>query len=442
MDTRIITLSQSDIDHSKLRVSSCDLTFFPDGIIGPSNSSNGYGRQIQIEIFDYGRTIKTDIQGDKNGKSRGFLRKRIWGDYYRNCNLKAGDQLQLSRVSKMKYRLEVFSRSHNLTFIDLFAGIGGIRTAFEFAGAKCVYSSEWNRFAAQTYEANYGELPDGDITKVDEFNIPHHDILTGGFPCQPFSIAGVSKKKSLGKAHGFLDKTQGTLFFDVLRILKAKKPKAFLLENVRNLKSHDKGRTYEVIESSLVNLGYNVKSKVINGKNCVPQNRERIYIVGTDPDIEFEFPTDEELQREYRLASKISDILDKDVDEKYYLTDNLWNYLKNYKEKHRKAGNGFGYGLVGPKDTARTLSARYYKDGSEILYHPKGQDILLENPQKSKPRRLTPRECARLMGFDAPGKSEFKIPVSDMQAYKQFGNSVVVPVVKAIARKLLDVVGN
>ena len=306
------------------------------------------------------------------------------------------------------------------TFIDLFAGIGGMRIAYEQAGGHCVYSNEWNKYSQQTYFANFGEQPDGDITKVDEYSIPDHDILVGGFPCQPFSIAGVSKKQSLGKATGFEDKTQGTLFFDICRILKAKRPKAFMLENVKNLKSHDKGKTFKIITESLEELDYEVFHAVLDGQNYVPQHRERILIVGFDRkrygrDLGFCFNITPIEPRPI-----IKDILETDVDDKYTLTDKLWTYLQNYAAKHRAAGNGFGYGIADPEGVSRTLSARYYKDGSEILIEQEGKN----------PRRLTPRECARLQGF----QDDFIIPVSDTQAYKQFGNSVVVPLMTNVAQ--------
>ena len=308
-------------------------------------------------------------------------------------------------------------------FIDLFAGIGGIRLAFEKAGGRCVYSNEWNKFCQQTYLANFGETPDGDITKVAAASIPDHDILVAGFPCQPFSIAGVSKKNSLGRATGFEDRTQGTLFFDVCRIIKEKRPKAFLLENVKNLCSHDKGNTFKVILESLHELDYEVFYKVLDGQMFVPQHRERILIVGFDRrrygnEITFDF--------KFRIPSKkpvLRDILEPEVDPKYTLTDKLWEYLQNYAAKHKAAGNGFGFGLTGPDGIARTLSARYYKDGSEIL---------IEQPGKN-PRRLTPRECARLQGFP----EKFRIVVSDTQAYRQFGNSVVVPLITAVAKLIV-----
>lgn len=307
-------------------------------------------------------------------------------------------------------------------FIDLFAGIGGIRLAYQNLGGKCVFTSEWNEQAKRTYEANFGEVPFGDITKISETQIPDHDVLLAGFPCQPFSIAGVSKKNALGRAHGFLDETQGTLFFDIARILKHKKPKAFMLENVKNLRSHDKKKTFMVIENTLKELGYSVHAQVLNGKYFVPQHRERIIIVGFREDVyegleDFHFPKMPEQQKVFK------DILEKEVQEKYTLTDHLWKYLRDYADKHKAKGNGFGFGLTDMNGISRTLSARYYKDGSEVLI-----------PQQGKnPRRLTPRECARLQGFP----DEFIIPVSDTQAYKQFGNSVTVPLIQAVARKLV-----
>jgi DNA (cytosine-5)-methyltransferase 1 len=325
-------------------------------------------------------------------------------------------------------------------FIDLFAGIGGIRLAFESIGGECVFTSEWDSYAQRTYMANFGgQHPiNGDITKIPAEDIPDHDVLLGGFPCQPFSIAGVSKKNALGRAHGFADETQGTLFFDVARIIAIKRPKAFMLENVKNLQSHDKGRTFDVILRTLRDeLGYQVFHKVIDGAHFVPQHRERIIIVGFREPVVFDWDmVDLPIKGRHKLAEithkKAGEpVLDTDgmnyydhskrkVLDKYTLTDNLWQYLQNYKKKHAAAGNGFGFGLVTPESVTRTLSARYYKDGSEIL---------LSQGTKKNPRRLTPRECARLMGFP----DSFKIPVSDTRAYKQFGNSVVVPVMQAVA---------
>ncbi len=308
----------------------------------------------------------------------------------------------------------------NVSFVDLFAGIGGTRLAFEQAGCHCVFSSECDRFAVLTYKENFGDTPAGDITAIPTDQIPTHDILVAGFPCQPFSIAGVSKKGSLGKPHGFDDPTQGTLFFEIKRILKDKRPAAFLLENVKHLQHHDNGRTFKIIMETLVDeLHYDVHCALIDAKSLVPQHRERVYIVGFREPRDFAFPSLP------NLHPKLRDILERDVPEKYGLTRHLWNYLRDYAEKHRRRGNGFGFGLADLDGIARTLSARYYKDGSEILI-PRGP--------RQTPRRLTPRECARLMGFP----DWFKIPVSDTQAYRQFGNSVVVPVVEMLAKRLVE----
>lgn len=325
----------------------------------------------------------------------------------------------------------------DFTFIDLFAGIGGIRLGFESIGGECIFTSEWNEWSKKTYVANFGEEENfiGDITTYPAGDIPKHDVLLAGFPCQPFSIAGVSKKNSLGKPHGFECTTQGTLFFDVARIIAKQKPKAFLLENVKNLKSHNQGHTYQTIMNTLKNeLGYDVHDMVIDGRHWVPQHRERIIIVGFKKKTDFDW---EKLDIPEE-APKLSTILHPEdgsenkelpytfgemakVQQKYVLSNKLWTYLKDYAKKHREKGNGFGYGIVTGDDVARTLSARYYKDGSEIL---------VDRGGRKNPRRLTPRECARLMGFD----KDFKIVVSDTQAYKQFGNSVAVPVIKEVAK--------
>ena len=327
------------------------------------------------------------------------------------------------RQMLVKAKEEPSQDCNGYTFIDLFAGIGGMRLAFESAGGCCVYSNEWNKYSQQTYYANFGVQPDGDITKVQAESIPDHDILVAGFPCQPFSIAGVSKKNSLGRATGFEDKTQGTLFFDVCRILKAKRPKAFMLENVKNLCSHDKGRTFQIIQESLRELNYKVFFQIIDGKGYVPQHRERIVIVGFDKErygenVSFSFDL-----HHLKKQPVVRDILEKEVSEKYTLSDKLWIYLQNYAAKHREAGNGFGYGIAPLDGVTRTISARYYKDGSEILIEQRGKN----------PRRLTPRECARLQGFP----DSFKIPVSDTQAYRQFGNSVVVPLMSDVAKLIV-----
>ena len=317
-------------------------------------------------------------------------------------------------------------KNPKFTFIDLFAGIGGFRLAMQAQGGKCVFSSEWNAYSQKTYFANFGEMPFGDITKeLTKSYIPEHfDVLCAGFPCQPFSIAGVSKKKSLGRETGFKDKTQGTLFFDVADIISRHRPKAFYLENVKNLTSHDKGNTFRVIRETLEELNYSLHYQVLDGQTYVPQHRERIMIVGFDKerfhgDEQFEFP-------EQKPATRtIKEILEPNIDPKYTLSDKLWAYLQNYAEKHRAKGNGFGYGLVDLNGISRTLSARYYKDGSEILI-PQGGG--------KNPRKLSPRECARLMGYP----DEYRIDlVSDVQAYRQCGNSVIVPLITAVSERII-----
>ena len=315
------------------------------------------------------------------------------------------------------------------TFIDLFAGMGGFRLAMQAQGGECVFSSEWNNFAQQTYFANFGEMPFGDITKDATKNyIPKKfDILCAGFPCQPFSIAGVSKKNSLGRETGFKDKTQGTLFFDVADIISRHRPQAFYLENVKNLTSHDKGNTFRIIRETLEELEYSIHFQVMDGQTYVPQHRERIMIVGFDNRVfhgeeRFEFP------EQHPATRTVREILDPDIDPKYTLSDKLWSYLQAYAEKHKAKGNGFGYGLVDLDGITRTLSARYYKDGSEILIPQRGG---------KNPRKLSPRECARLMGYP----DEYILSaVSDVQAYRQCGNSVVVPLITAVSEQIVKVV--
>lgn len=332
--------------------------------------------------------------------------------------------------------------NNGFTFIDLFAGIGGLRQAMEGIGGHCVFTSEWDKYARYTYEANYRDNRPiaGDIRDIDAVDVPEHSVLCAGFPCQPFSIAGVSKKNALGRKHGFECEAQGTLFHDVVRILKHRRPAAFLLENVKNLRSHDSGKTYAIILGALEELGYTVRVRVIDAKHFLPQHRERIVLVGFLEDTGFAF--DELRLPDKGLKTMVSvlhpengtEIPERDytvgpeatVNSKYTLSDHLWGYLQDYAAKHKSAGNGFGFGLVGPDDTCRTLSARYHKDGSEILVAQPGRN----------PRRLTPRECARIMGYS----EDFIIPndtgrrVSDTQAYRQFGNSVAVPVFKEVAR--------
>jgi DNA (cytosine-5)-methyltransferase 1 len=320
-------------------------------------------------------------------------------------------------------------------FVDLFGGIGGMRLGLQRAGGRCVYTSEWDRYAQHTYKEWFGEVPKGDIRKIEPDEIPDHDVLAAGFPCQPFSIAGVSKKKSLGRAHGFRDATQGTLFFYLATIVELKRPPVLLLENVKNLLSHDEGRTWKVIDGRLKELDYVVFPKIIDAAAWVPQHRERLFAVcfdrrtfGDSPPFTFPDPP-------AGPARVLRDILDPKPDPKYTLSDHLWNYLQEYAERHREKGNGFGFGLADPGGITRTLSARYYKDGSEILIA----------QRRKSPRRLTPRECALLMGFEDELAAElgfpngFPIVVSDTQAYRQFGNAVVPRVVEAVANKIIDV---
>ncbi|MCX8956334.1 DNA cytosine methyltransferase [Erwinia psidii] len=362
-------------------------------------------------------------------------------------------------------------------FIDLFAGIGGIRSGFDAIGGQCVFTSEWNRYSQKTYKANWYCCPDSHVFNQDirdvtlsgdpaiseqqayqhiDRAIPDHDVLLAGFPCQPFSLAGVSKKNALGRAHGFECEAQGTLFFDVARIITAKKPAIFVLENVKNLKSHDRGKTFRIIMDTLDELGYEVADagdngtpdpKIVDGKHFLPQHRERIVLVGFRRDLHLPTFSLKALASLYpQQRTLLRDLLEQTVEDKYILTPTLWKYLYNYAKKHQAKGNGFGYGLVDPRKengVVRTLSARYYKDGSEILID-RGWDRALgetdfDNPLnlQRRPRRLTPGECARLMGFETPNGKPFRIPVSDTQAYRQFGNSVVVPVFTAVAKLLL-----
>lgn len=347
---------------------------------------------------------------------------------------------------------ELASKGNNLnvtypslfTFVDLFAGIGGTRKGFEAIGGRCIFTSEWDMDCRKTYQANFlcDHPVEGDITKIEASDIPHHDVLLAGFPCQPFSIAGISKRRSLGRKYGFECEEQGSLFFEAARVIDYHKPIAFFLENVKNLASHDSSKSLEIIIQTLTEIGYHVQWKIIDAKGFVPQHRERLYIVGFLKETGFTFndlilPDPQSVRLQVILHPEDGSEPEEPpytigvkgcVSERYYLSPRLWEYLQHYAEKHRAKGNGFGYGLCGPDDISRTLSARYYKDGSEILINRNGY---------VRPRRLTPRECARLMGFDTSGKSPFQIPVSDTQAYKQFGNAVAVPVVQFIAREML-----
>jgi DNA (cytosine-5)-methyltransferase 1 len=345
------------------------------------------------------------------------------------------NMLERARDAEMATRMPLFAalpkteaqppESIPFKFVDLFAGIGGFRMALQRVGGTCRFSCEWDKYSQKTYREWFGDTPYGDIRTLKASDIPDHDILAAGFPCQPFSLAGVSKKKSLGRAHGFECSSQGNLFFTLATLIGEKKPPIVFLENVKNLRSHNGGRTWQVIRESLEDLGYKVFAQIIDAAGWVPQHRERIYIVGFDrkvfgEDIPFSFPEAPEQK------PKLADILDPAPDTRYTLTDHLWTYLQDYAKRHQEKGNGFGFGLADLQGVSRTLSARYFKDGSEILI-----------PQKGKnPRRLTPVECQRLMGFD----DKLKIVVSDTQAYRQFGNAVVPKVVEAVARRILRVV--
>ena len=336
---------------------------------------------------------------------------------------------ETNHVHQMKLPLEPAEPAPEalpFKFIDLFAGIGGFRIPLEKLGGDCVFSSEIDKYSQKTYKAWFGETPHGDITQIRPAEIPTHDILAAGFPCQPFSIAGVSKKNSLGQAHGFMCQAQGTLFFNVASIIEIKRPAIAILENVKNLQSHDKGRTWQVIKGTLEDLDYKVFHKVIDAAHLVPQHRERVYIVCFNREvfgneIPFSFPTSPVGPR-----PKLRDILEPKPDKKYTLTDHLWNYLQEYAKRHQEKGNGFGFGLPDLDGITRTLSARYYKDGSEIL---------INQGKNKNPRRLTPKECLRLMGF--PEHLELKIAVSDTQAYRQFGNAIVPKVAEAVIKQVL-----
>lgn len=420
--------------------------------------------QRVLEIYDQ-RYIAEEVLGNV---SPGHWKRETINRY-----IKAGKTPRFTHAEYLALEALLPDQSekddYDFDFIDLFAGIGGIRKGFDAIGGRCVFTSEWNKFSVKTYKANYYSDPNShtfnedirEVTLTDKEEIteeeayanidkviPDHDVLLAGFPCQPFSIAGVSKKNSMGRTHGFECETQGTLFFDVARIIRAKQPAAFVLENVKNLKSHDKGRTFSTIMTTLDELGYWVADsehvgtndpKIIDGKKFLPQHRERIVLVGyrKDLDIHQGFSLKDIGKKYPSTVPTLGNILQPDYDSKYILTPKLWQYLYNYAAKHKAKGNGFGYGLVNEKSVTRTLSARYYKDGSEILidrgwnFEKSFEDL---TNQKTRPRRLTPRECARLMGFDDLEAESFRIPVSDTQAYKQFGNSVVVPVFAAVAK--------
>lgn len=424
-----------------------------------------------LEIYDQ-KTVAHHLRQVSGDWTRESFNR--W--YNRKSSPRVLTAVEVSMLTSMLPAPPAHHGDYAFRFIDLFAGIGGIRSGFEAIGGHCIFTSEWNKYALRTYKANWfcspehqfnedirditqshrTDLNDEDAAAHIKATLPDHDVLLAGFPCQPFSLAGVSKKNAMGRAHGFACETQGTLFFDVARIIDAKRPAIFVLENVKNLKSHDKGNTFRVIMQTLDSLGYEVADaettgpgdpKIIDGKNFLPQHRERIVLVGFRRDLnlhkDFTLRTLVNLYPERRPT--LGELLEPTVEAKYILSPTLWKYLYNYAKKHQAKGNGFGYGLVDPKDpasVARTLSARYYKDGAEILVDRGWNKALGEldfndpDNQTRRPRRLTPRECARLMGFEAAQGKSFRIPVSDTQAYRQFGNSVVVPAFAAVATLL------
>jgi len=416
-----------------------------------------------LEIYDQKYLARYLSESVDSNLSRETINRCVKGKIDINLNA-----TEYEALKSLLPKPTVTAENAEFRFIDLFAGIGGIRKGFEQQGGLCVFTSEWNKYAVRTYKANYGNdaahrfnedirqvtlSQDETVSEPEAYEhiracIPEHDVLLAGFPCQPFSIAGVSKKNSMDRKHGFECNTQGTLFFDVARIIAARQPKAFVLENVKNLKSHDKGRTFKVIMQTLDELGYEVADscydgakdpKILDGQHFTPQHRERIVLVGFRRDLGvhegFSLKEIGALYPEQKPT--LGDILDEKVDDKYILTPKLWKYLFDYANKHKAKGNGFGFGLVNNNSVARTLSARYYKDGSEILID-RGWDFAkdFDDPDNlcNRPRRLTPKECARLMGFASRDNNDFVIPVSDTQAYKQFGNSVVVPVFASVAK--------
>lgn len=429
-------------------------------------------RQL-LEIYD-ARTLANLLKAQDEGRWSPAIVKRLL------ISDRAGHRLSdraFAFLQDLLPRPPACHGNYAFRFVDLFAGIGGIRHGFEAIGGQCVFTSEWNKHAVRTYKANWYCDPashtfnedirevtlshsegvtDAEAAEHIRRTIPEHDVLLAGFPCQPFSLAGVSKKNALGRAHGFACDTQGTLFFDVARIIDARRPAIFVLENVKNLKSHDGGKTFRIIMQTLDALGYDVADsqdtgpddpKIIDGKHFLPQHRERIVLVGFRRDLnllgDFSLRNLPALYPARRTT--IAELLEPEVDAKFILTPILWKYLYRYAKKHQAKGNGFGFGMVDPANphsVTRTLSARYYKDGAEILID-RGWDKALgekdfDDPgnQRHRPRRLTPRECARLMGFETPQGYRFRIPVSDTQAYRQFGNSVVVPAFAAVAKLL------
>lgn len=395
--------------------------------------ANAKAKQKQFRGYSNEETLLShygDLSAGGKKIARSYFKENIYPtNGFGGMNLEEAIQQYLFEVRSNAPFAGPEKGTGDFTFIDLFAGIGGFRMALQNLGGECVFSSEWDKYAQRTYAANYGNIPFGDITKAEiKDKIPKKfDLLCGGFPCQPFSIAGVTKKNSLGRKHGFEDEKQGNLFFHIEEIIGDHRPKAYFLENVKNLVSHDKGNTFEVIKSRLEGLGYSFKHRVLDGKHFVPQHRERTIMVGFDKkvfgkDIQFDFDQVKLPEANHKLKS----ILERNPDPKYTLSEHLWNYLQEYAKKHKAKGNGFGFGLTDLNGISRTMSARYYKDGAEILI-----------PQANKtPRRLTIRESARLQGYP----DNFIVNnVSMNQAYKQFGNSVVVPLIQAVGLEIIKI---
>lgn len=411
-ETCLIGLTNGSIRYGNLSLAGDTLSMFPDGIVGPTNLSDGCGKEIELFLDGLNETIITDVPADK----KIFRRKPRIREFIRHHKLKVNDKVILERKGNTRFVLRPANAP--FTFIDLFAGIGGFRIAMQEEGGKCVFSSEWDPYARQTYEANFGEVPEGDIREIAEENIPDHDILCAGFPCQPFSLAGVSSRNSLNTAHGFACKTQGTLFFDIIRILEAKKPKVVFLENVRNLIGHDGGKTFSVIKNAIESIGYSFSYKLINASPLVPQKRVRCYMVCIrDDDKGFNFPLID------GPPLPLKSILEDTVDDSFTISSKLWEGHQRRTKRNLARGTGFTAFCADLDKPSNTIVARYGKDGKECLI-PQG---------RKNPRMLTPRECARLQGFP----ETFIFPKAKTAAYRLFGNSVAIPVVRRIAENIV-----